>query len=56
MNATLNLAIVFLGPLVVVAAVALIRWLVDRDTAALGVDCAAGASGRRSPRTGSSPR
>lgn len=36
MNATLNLAIVFLGPVMVVAAVALIRWLVDRDTAALG--------------------
>lgn len=35
MNATLNLAIVFLGPLVAVVIVAMIRWLVDRDPVAL---------------------
>lgn len=36
MNATLNLLIVLLGPLVAVSLVAAVRWLVDRDTAALG--------------------
>jgi hypothetical protein len=36
MNATLNLAIVSLGPLVAVTTVALARWLADRDLVALG--------------------
>jgi hypothetical protein len=36
MNATLNLAIVVAGPIAVVAVIAVIRWLMDRDPAALG--------------------
>lgn len=36
MNATLNLAIVFAGPLVVTTVVAVVLWLVHRDTLRLG--------------------
>lgn len=36
MNQTLNLALVVGGPLVIVAVVAGVRWLVDRDAARLG--------------------
>jgi hypothetical protein len=36
MNATLNLAIVFAGPLVVTTVVAVVLWLVHRDTVRLG--------------------
>ena len=36
MNATLNLAVVVAGPLVVLTVVALVRWLVDRDAGDLG--------------------
>ena len=36
MNTTLNFLIVFLGPLVAVMTVALVRWILDRDAVALG--------------------
>ena len=57
MNATLNLAIVVAGPIVVVTSVALDPMAVDRDTGRTRrVACAAGASGRRSAPTASSAR
>jgi hypothetical protein len=36
MNATLNLAIVVAGPIVILGVIAIVRWLMDRDSRALG--------------------